>query len=84
GLSVSEHRPDDKLIEGPYASLLDASTDLGPAREQSIEFTASLPDRSRPAALIDWARNQSLSVRWRPGDDWVVVEGSPDAVGQAF
>ncbi|PRC41983.1 peptidase S53, partial [Mycobacterium sp. ITM-2017-0098] len=42
GLSVSEHRPDDKLIEGPYASLLDASTDLGPAREQSIEFTASL------------------------------------------
>ncbi|WNG87640.1 S53 family peptidase [Mycobacterium sp. ITM-2016-00317] len=84
GLAVSERRPDDKLIEGPYASLLDASTDLGQAREPSIEFTASLTDRSQPTALIDWARNQSLSVHWRPGDDWVVVEGSPDAVERAF
>ncbi|MDG4669211.1 S53 family peptidase [Mycobacterium sp. 236(2023)] len=84
GFSVSKHRPDDNLIEGPYASLLDASTDLGPAREQSIELTASLTNRTRPAALMDWARDQSLSVRWRPGDDWVIVEGSPDAVGEAF
>ncbi len=84
GLSVSKHRPDDNLIEGPYASLLDASTDLGPAREQHIEVTASLTDQSRPTALIDWAQDRSLSVRWRPGDDWVIVEGSPDAVGQAF
>ncbi len=83
-LAVGERRPDDTLIEGPFASLLDASTDLGPAREQSIELTATLTDRSRPTALIDWARDQSLSVHWRPGDDWVVVEGSPDAVGQAF
>ena len=74
-LSAREPRAEDKLIAGPYASLLGASTDLGPAREQSIEFTASLTDRSRPTALIDWARDQSLSVRWRPGDDWVVVEG---------
>jgi kumamolisin len=83
-LYADEHRPDDKVIRGPYASLLDASTDLGPAREQSIEFTASLTDRSEPTALIDWARGRALSVQWRPGDDWVVVEGSPDAVEQAF
>ncbi|CAN5365401.1 S53 family peptidase [soil metagenome] len=83
-LSVGEHRPDDKLIDGPYAALLDASTDLGPASEQSIEFTASLTDRSEPTALIDWAQDQSLSVQWRPGDDWVVVEGAPDAVERAF
>jgi kumamolisin len=84
GLYSGEHRPDDRLIKGPYASLLDASTDLGPAREQSIQFTAGLRDQSEPAALIDWARDQSLSVHWRPGDDWVVVEGPPDAVEQAF
>lgn len=84
GLSVGKDRPGGNLIDGPYASLLDASTDLGPAREQRIEVTASLTDPARPTALIDWAKNHSLSVRWRPGDDWVVVEGSPHAVGQAF
>ncbi|MDA2891191.1 S53 family peptidase [Mycolicibacterium sp. BiH015] len=84
GLSIDEHRPDDRLIEGPYASLLDASTDLGPAQEQSIEITASLTDQSRPTALMDWAKDQSLTVRWRPGDDWAVVEGTPSAVERAF
>jgi kumamolisin len=83
-LTVSEQGLDDKRIGGPYASLLEASTDLGPAREPSIEFTASLTDRSQPTALIDWARDQALTVRWRPGDDWVVVEGAPDAVERAF
>ncbi|MET0896549.1 MAG: S53 family peptidase [Mycobacterium sp.] len=83
-LSVGEHQPDDKLIKGPYASLLDASTDLGPAREERIELTATLTDESQPTALMDWARDHSLSVQWRPGDDWVVVEGAPDAVERAF
>ncbi|MGK2903192.1 MAG: S53 family peptidase [Mycobacterium sp.] len=83
-VTVDRDQPDDKRIEGPYASLLDASTDLGPAREPSIQLTASLTDQSQPTALIDWARDQALSVQWRPGDDWVVVEGSPDAVERAF
>jgi len=83
-LYVGRERPDEKLIEGPYASLLDASTDLGPAREESIELTATLTDESQPTALMDWARDQSLSVQWRPGDDWVIVEGPPAAVEQAF
>ncbi|MGB3480941.1 MAG: S53 family peptidase [Mycobacterium sp.] len=84
GLPERHSGADDRIIDGPYASLLEASTDLGPAREESIEFTASLTGRSQPTTLIDWARDQSLSVQWRPGDDWVVVEGSPDAVEQAF
>ena len=83
-LRVDRETLDDKLIEGPYASLLAASTDLGPAREQSIQLTASLTDQSEPQALIDWAREKTLSVQWRPGDDWVVVEGSPNAVERAF
>ena len=37
-------------IDGPYASLLAASTDLGPAREQSIQLTASLTDQSEPTS----------------------------------
>ncbi|WP_099037084.1 S53 family peptidase [Mycobacterium neglectum] len=83
-LRVGQEPLDDKLIEGPYASLLAASTDLGPAREQSIQLTASLTDQSEPQALMDWAREKALSVQWRPGDDWVVVEGSPNAVERAF
>ncbi|BBY74587.1 S53 family peptidase [Mycolicibacterium parafortuitum] len=74
----------DRRIAGPYASLLGASTDLGPARDPKIEFTVGLTAPSRPAELIDWARERTLSVRWRPGDDWAVIEGTPDAVGQAF
>ncbi len=83
-LSLGEHRSDALLIEGPFASLLDASIDLGPARESSIEITATLTDESHPTALMDWARDRSLSVQWRPGDDWVIVEGSPQAVERAF
>ncbi|MCF6385678.1 S53 family peptidase [Mycobacterium sp. MBM] len=83
-LYADRDRPDASLIGGPYASLLDASTDLGPAREERIEFTATLTDQSRPTLLMDWAQDQSLSVRWRPGDDWVIVEGSPAAVEDAF
>ncbi|AQA02182.1 peptidase S53 [Mycobacterium sp. MS1601] len=84
GLSVGEPRTDGQLIGGPYASLLEASTDLGPAREESIEFTAALTHASEPTRLMDWAKGQSLSVRWRPGDDWAVVEGPPVAVERAF
>ena len=32
----------------------------------SIQLTASLTDQSQPTALIDWARDQALSVQWRP------------------
>lgn len=84
GMSQRDPGAEGQLIEGPYASLLAASTDLGPARERSIEFTAGLTDWSEPTALMAWARDQSLSVQWRPGDDWAVVEGSPAAVEQAF
>lgn len=71
-------------ITGPYASLLGASTDLGPARGDHVELTAALPDENRPATLIDWAERMGLSVRWRPGDDWALIEGTPDAVGEAL
>lgn len=83
-LYVGRERPDALRIEGPYASLLEASTDLGPAREDSIELTATLTRESQPTALLDWASTRSLSVQWRPGDDWVIVKGAPDAVERAF
>ncbi|CDQ46388.1 S53 family peptidase [Mycolicibacterium neoaurum] len=71
-------------IDGPYASLLEASTDLGPAREQHIEFTASLTDDAEPDAFIDWAADRALEVQWRPGDDWAIVTGAPGDVERAF
>jgi kumamolisin len=34
--------------------------------------------------LIEWARTQGLSARWRPGDDWATIEGAPAAVAQSL
>ena len=71
-------------IGGPFASLLAASTDLGPARGDHIQLTATLHDRTSPDELIDWADAHDLSVRWQPGDDWAIVEGGPDSVARAL
>lgn len=72
-------------IDGPFASLLASSTDLGRAHaQQRVQLTATLDDGYRPDALINWAGLQRLSVRWRPGDTWAVVEGDPDRMGTAF
>lgn len=83
-LPISRHVYGANVIDGPYASLLAASTDLGPARPQQIQLTATLPDQQRPSELIDWTHDRGLSVSWRPTDDWAIVEGTPDAVARAF
>lgn len=72
------------LITGPYASLLAASTDLGPARGEQVQLTAKLTGTDEPAGLISWADAKGLSVQWQPGDDWAVLEGGPDAVADAL
>ncbi len=72
------------LIGGPFASLLASSADLGPAVPQHVQLTAALRDSNRPAALFDWAHRQGLSLRWRPGDPWAIVEGQPATMGRAF
>ena len=33
---------------------------------------------------MGWAGNHRLSVRWRPGDNWAIVEGVPSDVAAAF
>ena len=71
-------------ISGPYASLLASSTDLGPAHAEHVQLTAALQGSSQPALLMGWARQQGLSVRWRTGDSWAIVEGEPAAVAGAF
>ncbi|MBI3692714.1 MAG: peptidase S53, partial [Mycolicibacterium aromaticivorans] len=70
-------------ISGPYASLLSASTDLGPSGAPLVQLVAGLRDDARPAALIGWAQQHGLSVRWRPGDRWATVIGAARAVGLA-
>jgi kumamolisin len=72
------------LIDGPFASLLAASTDLGPARGDHVQLTAMLNDHRRPDELIGWAGRHGLSVQWRASDSWAVVEGTPDDVSDAF
>ncbi|WP_293307669.1 S53 family peptidase [Mycolicibacterium sp.] len=67
-------------IGGPYASLLASSTDLGSARGNHVQLTAALHSPARPQSLIGWADLHGLTVRWRPGDGWAVVEGTPAAI----
>ncbi|MCW1959917.1 MAG: S53 family peptidase [Mycobacterium sp.] len=71
-------------IGGPYARLLAAAVDLGEAHRQPVQLTAALHSRERPVRLIEWAEAQGLSVRWRDGDPWAIVEGQAHAVARGF
>ena len=44
-----------------------------PAAER-VQLTAELSDGARPVALTDWAGDRGLSVSWRDGDGWAVLE----------
>lgn len=76
--------PTRDLIKGPYADLLASSTDLGPARGGRAQLTAALHGMHRPDRLERWSARHGLSVRWREGDTWAVVEGAPQAMAAAF
>ncbi|MFM8598351.1 MAG: peptidase S53 [Mycobacterium sp.] len=71
-------------IGGPYAELLADSADLGPAREADVQLTAALHDTSRPERLTAWAHQRGLNLRWRAGDSWAILEGSPQALAGAL
>src|SRR5438105_3424307 len=72
------------MVGGPLHWLLASSTDLGRARGNSIHLTVELNDSHRPTALMAWADNNALSVNWRPGDNWAILEGAPADVASAF
>jgi kumamolisin len=71
-------------ITGPYASLLASSSDLGPSRAGDAQLTVTLPGPTRPVGLFEWSDAHGLSVRWRPGETWAIVEGGADEVAGAF
>lgn len=73
-----------RRIDGPYARLLTEATDLGPARESRVQLTAALREVGEPVRLSKWAQAHGLSVRWRAGDDWAILEGSPAAISDAL
>lgn len=77
-------RPGDDVIAGPYSYLLASSTDLGPSRDRGVQLTMALRDENHPAAVFAWADGHDLSVRWRPGHRWAVVEGQAVSVADAF
>lgn len=84
---VSDARPDGSAparIGGPYGALLAASTDLGPTTAEVVRLTAALNTADRPASLLDWAKRSDVSVRWRAGDTWALIEGRPGAVARAL
>ncbi|MDT5359433.1 MAG: kumamolisin [Mycobacterium sp.] len=71
-------------ITGPYASLLASSNDLGPSRTGDAQLTVTLPSPDRPVRLFEWSDSHGLSVRWRPGETWAIVEGAAEEVARAF
>lgn len=83
-LRIASVPPDPRTIRGPYAALLAGSTDLGPSRADDAQITVTLPEPTRPAALMDWAAASDLQVRWRAGDDWAIVEGHAQRMAHAF
>ena len=72
------------VIKGPFASLLDSSTDLGPSRSGDAQLTVTLPGSARPEELMAWASARAMWVRWRPGDGWAIVEGAAGDVARGF
>lgn len=73
-----------EMIGGPYARLLGAASDLGPAQGGTVRLTAALHRAAEPVRLAGWARDRGLSVHWRAGDEWAVIEGPAPAVADAF
>ena len=71
-------------ITGPYAALLDASTDLGPSGWPRAQLIAALHTGSDPGQLTQWARSHGLQVRWRTGENWAVLQGPPTALAGAL
>lgn len=71
------------VVAGPFARLLAESADLGPA-SQPVQLTVALHRPAEPVLLSDWAHSRGLSVRWRDGDPWAIVEGPGRAVAEAF
>ena len=84
GIRAASVPDNPTVIGGPLALLLASSTDLGPSRDDSAQLTVTLPDSAHPETLIEWARAHGMGVRWRPGDDWAVVEGAAPVVATAF
>ncbi len=81
-LGPASTRRDPAMIAGPYSYLLGASTDLGPSRNGDAQVTVAL--RSQPDEVFNWAEGQGLSVRWRPGHNWAVLEGAAANLADAF
>jgi kumamolisin len=70
------------VIAGPYSYLLASSADLGPSRNGDVQLTVTL--RTDPDRVFGWAEGQGLSVRWRPGQNWAVLEGAAATLGDAL
>lgn len=72
------------VIDGPYASLLAASANLGPSHASAAQVTVTLRTAEHPVALIGWAERHGLAVRWHPGADWAFVTGPAEKLSGAF
>lgn len=76
--------PRPAVIDGPYARLLAESADLGPSGFDTARVTVALQRNSEPVQLAAWARSHDLSLQWRQGEDWAVLNGRPAAMSSAL
>jgi len=87
GLLVADHSTvpgPAGVIGGPYGRLLAQAVDLGTARFERVQLTVALSRPSRPLALTGWATARGLTVRWRDGDTWAIIEGAAEAIAGSF
>ena len=83
-ITAHHSAPAAGLIDGPYARLLAQSVDLGAAGDRPVRVIAALQRPAMPERLSQWARGRDLTVHWRSGDPWAVIEGAADSVAGAL
>ncbi len=83
-MAIHRQAPVAPVIDGPYARLLAESADLGRSHEPHVRLIAALHRPQPPERLSQWARLRGLTLHWRTGDAWAVVDGAADSLGAAF
>jgi kumamolisin len=69
---------------GSWGTLLALSTDLGPAKAQSVDVLVTLKSSHRPVIFERWARSNDLKVTWYTGEDFAVLSGPASSIGSAL
>ncbi len=74
-------RPGTPTTTAPSIHL---GTDLGPTHVAKITFPILLRSDARPSCLQAWAHRAGLTLRWSPGQQWVMMTGPPGRIDRSL